>query len=284
MGFSKSVKAWLRLTRIEHSFIAAFAVIAAEALVSKRIEWIFLVPALAAFFITAASFAANDYYDYKSDKTLKRKDRPLVSGEIKPPSAFYAAAALYVLGIALAAMLPTAPALIALAYAAVSVAYSAWLKRLPLVGNVFIASAMAVSFLFGNLVVAPRLNYFVVVFAFMSFFAGLGREFLITLRDVAGDKKIGALTLPMIIGAKRTVILANSLIYVAIILSFFPVVSLGFAFLPFAALIIAADALFVAVVLKTSLDQKPATLRFARNASLWALLVGTLAFASLAFA
>lgn len=285
-SLTASFKAWLRLARVEHSFIVALAVVAAQALVAKRFDWAFLFPALAPFLVTAASFVMNDFYDYKSDKALRRKDRPLVSGAIKRPHALYAAYALYALAIAFAALLLTPlPFYIVFAYAVASIAYSAWLKRLPLVGNVFIASSMAVSFLYGNVLVSPAgaLNYYVLLFCVMSFSAGLGREFLLTLRDINGDKKTGARTLPMIIGAKRTVITANALIYVGVILSLFPLVE-SRLFLPYAALILAADALFVAVVLKTSISQDAAALRFARNASLYALLFGTLAFASLAFA
>jgi len=280
-----NIRAWLRLARIEHAFIAAFAVVAAQALVARRFDTAFLFPALAPFLVTAASFAINDFYDYASDKALKRRDRPLVAGKIKRVHAFYAALALYFLALASAAPLSATAFLIVLFYALLSFAYSARLKRLPLVGNVFIASSMAISFLYGNVLVSPAgaLNYYVVLFCVVSFAAGLGREFLLTLRDVAGDKKIGARTLPMLVGAKRTVVAANALIYVGVILSLFPLMEKTL-FLPYAALILAADALFVAVVLKTSLSQNAATLEFARNASLWGLLAGTLAFASLAFA
>ncbi|MEM0475674.1 MAG: UbiA family prenyltransferase, partial [Candidatus Norongarragalinales archaeon] len=143
---------------------------------------------------------------------------------------------------------------------------------------------MAVCFVYGNLVVAPKLNYFVSVFALMSFLTGLGREFLITLRDVAGDEKIGAKTLPMLLGSRKTVALAVALIYCGVILSFFPLFALPSFFLPYAALIVTADALLVAVIITTWRGQTQAALGFARNASLAALFVGTLAFASLAFA
>ena len=280
---SLKISAWLRLARVEHAFIAAFAVIAAQALVARRFDASFLYPALAPFLVTAASFVANDYFDYASDKALKRKDRPLVSGEISRKTAFYAAAALYILALAAAAPLPKTAFFIILVYAGLSIAYNAFLKRLPLVGNAFIASSMAVSFLYGNLAVSPALNYYVLLFCAVSFSAGLGRELLITLRDMKGDKKIGARTLPMLLGAKRTVILANALIYFAVMLSLFPLVEKTI-FIPYAVLVLAADSLFIAVVLKTSFEQGRETLRFARNASLWALLLGTLAFASLALA
>jgi geranylgeranylglycerol-phosphate geranylgeranyltransferase len=283
-----SFKAWLRLARIEHAFIAAFAVVAAQAFVTKRFDAAFLFPAIAPFLITAASFVLNDYYDFKSDKALRRKDRPLVNGAISRKHALYAAGALYALGIAFAALLPLLAFAIAFVYAAASVAYSSWLKRLPFVGNVFIASSMAVSFIYGGFAVSVSpngaLNYLIVLFALMSFFMGLGREFLITLRDVVGDKKIGARTLPMLIGAKRTVIAANALIYLGVVLSFIPFFALPSLFLPYAALIVVADALLVATVLKTSLSHEKESLRFARNASLAAMLIGTLAFATLAFA
>ncbi|MFH0922685.1 MAG: UbiA family prenyltransferase, partial [Candidatus Micrarchaeota archaeon] len=164
-------------------------------------------------------------------------------------------------------------------YAILSMAYDPILKKIPVAGTVFIASSMSISFIYGNLAVSPFLNYFVLLFAGMAFFAGFGRELLITLRDVEGDKKIKATTLPMLLGPKITVLLANASIFVAIALSMVPL----FYYLPwpYFVLIIISDSLFFLATSIVALKQDYAALSKARNYTLYALMAGILAFATL---
>lgn len=277
------ISAWWRLTRAEHAVMVFIAVSAAQLVTLNgdfnAINWFAGVgPAL----VTLASFALNDYLDLRSDKALKRKDRPLVSGELKPAWALNAAAVFFVLGCALSWLVsPTAFAIVAV-YSLLAVAYDAKLKKMPLIGNAFIASAMSVSFLYGNIVVSPALNYFVLLFTVISFVSGLGRELIITLRDVKGDRKIGATTLPMLIGRRWTVILASALLHVAAALSVLPLFQE--IFLPYVALVGVSDALFLFAAWTVSLSPTDASLKKARNYTLAALMFGIAAFASLAFA
>jgi len=273
--------AWLRLTRAEHGLMVLVAVVASEFIVSKRLSLDLLYPAVGPALITLAAFAWNDYFGLKSDKALKRKDRPLVSGEIKPQQALFFSLALFAIGIFLTLPFGQTAFSITFAYAILSMAYDPILKKLPLAGNVFIASAMSVSFIYGNLVVSQALNPFIVLFAGMAFFAGFGRELLITLRDVEGDKKLKAKTLPMLLGPKKTVLLANANILVAIALSMVPL----FYYLPvpYFLLIIVSDSLFFLATSIAALKQDYASLSKARNYTLYALMTGILAFATLGF-
>lgn len=280
-GFLKN---WWRLTRAEHAFLTAFAVVMAEAIVMKSFSTAFLLPALAPFFIVLASFALNDFQGFESDKANKRFDRPLVSGKIRRAHALYSAMLFYLLGLVSLTYVNTTAFAIGLAFAILSFFYDSLLKRIPLVGNAFIASSMSIAFIYGNAVLTnslSNLNYFILAFAGMAFFSGLGRELLITLRDVKGDKKAGMLTLPMLLGKRKTVILASTLIYIAVAVSFFP--PLYAFFLPYLILVIIADALWLVVTKLVVFGAGADALKRARNYSLYALFLGLLAFASLVF-
>jgi 4-hydroxybenzoate polyprenyltransferase len=273
--------AWLRLMRFEHSLMVLVAIVASEFIVSKRLSLDLLYPAVGPALITLAAFAWNDYFGLKSDKELRRKERPLVSGEIKPAYALIFSLAFFALGVTLTFPFGQAAFAIAFAYALLSMAYDPILKKLPLAGNVFIASSMSISFVYGNLAVSPALNSFALLFAGIAFFAGLGRELLITLRDVEGDKKLKATTLPMLLGPKMTVLLANASIFVAIALSMVPLFySLS---LPYFVLIIVSDSLFFLATSIVSLKQDYAALSKARDYTLYALMTGIIAFATLGF-
>ncbi|MFH1199699.1 MAG: UbiA family prenyltransferase [Candidatus Micrarchaeota archaeon] len=279
--------AWLRLSRIEHSFMVAAAVVASQAVSAKSASIAFnpasfaaLFPALGPFFITAGSFVLNDWFGVRTDAANRRRERPLVSREIARADALKAAVVLYALGLLFAFYAGTVAFAVAFVYALLSVAYDPVLKKLPLAGNLFIASSMSVSFLYGNLAVSPALAPLVALFCAISFLAGAGRELLITLRDVKGDRKIGATTLPMLIGARSTVALANSLFAWAVVLSWIPVFQGAHpAYLLFT---LANNALVLCVMLSVSRRQNPAALKKARNLTLAALVLGIAAFASLA--
>ena len=280
-GFLKN---WWRLTRAEHAFLTAFAVVMAQAIVTKTFSTAFLLPALAPFFIVLASFALNDFQGFESDKANKRFDRPLVSGKIKRVHALYSAMLFYLLGLMSLTQVNSTAFAIGLAFAILSFFYDSLLKRIPVAGNAFIAGSMSIAFIYGNAVLTNSLsnfNYFILVFAGMAFFSGLGRELLITLRDVKGDKKAGMLTLPMLLGKRKTVILASTLIYIAVAVSFLP--PLYSFFLPYLILVIIADALWLVVTKLVIFGARADALKRARNYSLYALFAGLLAFASLAF-
>ena len=161
-------------------------------------------------------------------------------------------------------------------FAFLSAIYDKVLKPLPLVGNVFIASSMAISFIYGNFAVVNELQPIILLFVGISFFAGIGRELIITLRDVEGDGKIGAKTLPMILGPKNTILLAALLFGIAIMLSWQPMQMQYVS--PYAFLIYANNLLLIKSLLLLANKQDGKNFKKARNYTLAAILLGLLAF------
>ena len=278
-------KDYLRLIRFEHSLMVAFAVVVGQAIVEKSFGLHQLLPALAPAFITAGAFALNDCLGYASDKANKRIDRPLVAGKISRKNAWLVSIVFYALGLLSSTLVNQAAYTIVLAFATASLAYDAFLKKIPFAGNLFIASTMSASFLYASSAVTGSLEQFsfpILVFAAMAFVAGVARELLITLRDVVGDRKAGMLTAPMLLGPRWTVIAASVLFSFAIALSLLPL--LQKFYLPYAVFIIAADALFVTSSMRAFIDSSPQSLQKIRNYTLYALGLGLLAFATLAWA
>ncbi|MBI4360183.1 geranylgeranylglycerol-phosphate geranylgeranyltransferase [Candidatus Micrarchaeota archaeon] len=273
------IKPWWQLLRAEHGLIVFMAVVVSQFVVTGRFEQAFLYPALGPLLITWGAFAWGDYFGLKSDAALKRVDRPLVSKKIKPRHALWAGIALMLAGLAATNPVGREAFALAAVYTLFAFAYDPILKKKPLLGNAFIASAMSVSFIYGNLAAQVPLDNKVVLYAAVAFLAGLGRELIITLRDVAGDKKIGATTLPMVLGAKKTVLLSTVLVYAAVALSLVPLLRpVHVAYIP---LVILTDALFLLGTYYALLSQKTDHLNSARQLTLYGMLFGVLAFAAL---
>lgn len=274
-----ALKDWLKLSRAEHGFIVFLAVVVAQFVSTKKLDSEFLFPALGPMLITWGAFCWGDYFGLKSDKALNRKNLPLVAGTINPRHALWAGAFLMLSGVALTYFVNASAFALALAYTVGAMAYDPILKKRPLLGNAFIASSMSVSFLYGNLSATPDLHGAVLLYAGVAFLAGLGRELLITLRDVEGDRKIGATTLPMMLGPKKTVILASTLISCAVFLSLIPL--LRPVHPAYLLAVIATDTLFLTGAYYAVLSQRPENLKKARQLTLVGMLTGVLAFAAL---
>jgi len=273
------VRNWWKLTRAEHGLIVFLAVVVSQFVVTKTITAATFLPALGPMLITWGAFAWNDYFGYKSDKALNRKDRPLVAGSIAPRAALWGGTALMILGVALTYPVSVMAFAIALVYTLLSMLYDLFLKTRPLLGNLFIASSMSISFIYGNYAVSDSIHPHVLLYAGVAFLAGLGRELIITLRDVEGDKKAGACTLPMLLGPKTTVMAAAVLIYGAAALSLVPLLRpVSPAYIGLAVL---TDALFLVSTYFVLLSQKYENLNMARKLTLAGMLIGVLAFAAL---
>ena len=107
----------------------------------------------------------------------------------------------------------------------VSTIYSWKLKTTPLVGNIAVSYLGAISFFAAGLIsisFSQTLGHPVFILAVIGFFGTLSREILKDIRDVKGDRAIGAKTLPIIASEKIARIFANASLAVGIVLLFTP--------------------------------------------------------------
>lgn len=276
--------AWHSLFRSEHAFITFVGVLVGQLLVVRNFSSSLLFAAIGPALITLAAFALNDYFGYETDKVNKRNDRPIVAGKITRQHALYAALVLFAVGLALTYAVNFAVFLLSLFYVALCFLYDNFLKKLPLAGNAFIALTMAGPFIYGNLAVSSNVSSTVALLAAIAFLVGLGRELLNTLRDVEGDKKINAKTLPMLLGAKKTAVLSSLLILAAVLLSLVPFFSTLLSYFPllYAIFLVPCDALLLLTVYKALKSQNVNSLKECRNYTLAALAFGVVAFLALA--
>jgi len=217
------LKAFFRLTRIEHSLFLALAVLVGEIVVTKEIAlWPTIFGVLSVFFIGLGSFALNDFMDYPTDKKNKRKDRPIVNGTISAWAAMVTAKVSFPLGVLFALLVNMNCFWIAVVFSVLAILYSYTLKKLLLLGNMFIAFSMAVPFIFGNYIVSGQISASIQVLASIAFLMGLGREIIKSVQDMVGDKKYGRWTLPIALGKTISKYFAVLYILIAIVMSPIP--------------------------------------------------------------
>lgn len=216
------VRAFFRLTRIEHSAMLVIAVLAAEVIAGGG----FASPIttalslIAPVFISMGAFAINDYFDVKVDRANGRLDRPLVSGALKRKSALSIASACFAAGVAAAALISAVAFAIALIFALLAALYSYRLKEMLLVGNLYIAASMAIPFLFGDFVVSNAVSPTIALLCATVVTSGFAREIHGTIRDYEGDRKVrNVRSVPSYIGIMDSAYLALAFYVIAITLS-----------------------------------------------------------------
>lgn len=202
-----SAAALVRITRPHNAVVAGLTALLGYLVATGTLTVPSLLPAVVVALITAAGNVINDVYDVEIDR-INRPERPIPSGAISLAGAKAYAAALFAGGIALATLTTALCLLIALVNTLILVIYAVWLKRTPGVGNVAVAYLTASVFLFGGAFAGIEGLVQNVSLAAIAFLATLAREVLKDAEDVDGDAAGGARTLPMIIGIRRTGLLA----------------------------------------------------------------------------
>lgn len=279
-----NLSTFCKLARIQHAFMLALATLTAEVIVAGvgglqlQLALLSLVPP---FFIGAASFVLNDYFDVEADKKNKRFERPLVSGKAKKTEALAAAIVLFAVGVASSFFVNSTAFAIAVVFALLAIAYNWKLKDLPLVGNAYIAASMAIALVYGNFVVSSRLTDAVLVISLVAFLAGLAREIVKTVQDMEGDRKARkANTLPFVVGVEKCLALSLAFYALAIALSvsvFFYVKPFAFNF-AYLAPVLAADLLFAFAAVLPIKKQSKENFEASRKYSLRALALGLASF------
>jgi geranylgeranylglycerol-phosphate geranylgeranyltransferase len=175
---------------------------------------------------------------------------------------------------------------ISLAYNLLAILYNTKLKDLPLAGNLFIATTMAIPFVFGAYAYSAAPSLPILAIALLGFVSGLAREILKSAEDMEGDAKArNSKTLPLIIGKEKSVTISAFLFLMFVPLTIAPFMlglTLGAAS---GALLFLADLPILYLAFSLFYKQDNAFLAKARKYSLAALFCGLLSLmlASLGF-
>jgi len=194
---------WITILRPLNLLQAALAVLLTTAFLGE-LEQVgtLLLLVISVILANGAGNVINDVFDIDIDR-VNRPDRPLPSGAISLRGARIYTTIMFVIGVAIAATITRTTLIIA---GPISVtllyAYSAWFKRLPLIGNLTVSLMMGMAFIyvgsaFGKI---PE----TLVMAALAFGFTLIREIVKDLEDMEGDALEQARTLPIAWGETKT--------------------------------------------------------------------------------
>jgi len=140
--------------------------------------------------LSSSIYLINDLIDLDNDrKHPKKKLRPLASGALPAGVAKAAAILLFFLSVGLGFWLSPLFGLTCLAYAALNIAYSFWLKHLPIIDVLVLASFYVLRVFAGvSLIEVQRFSPWIYVFTtFLALFLGIGKRRAEILRNKPGS-------------------------------------------------------------------------------------------------
>ena len=125
--------------------------------------------AFIAFSISASAvYTFNDYHDIEEDRQHpKKKKRPLASGAISKPQAVVIMSVLFVLALVLITSISMQASYILLTYVVMNIAYSSYLKRVPIVDVSTIAIGFVLRLFVGASVTGIHLSKWIVIMTFL---------------------------------------------------------------------------------------------------------------------
>jgi geranylgeranylglycerol-phosphate geranylgeranyltransferase len=153
-------------------------------------------------------------------------------------------------------------------------------KKFGLGGNSLVALSLAIPYIFGSISVGVYGVNLAYLLGLTSFLAGLGREVLKGISDVAGDKVRGIKSVAISSGIERAKQVTAILFLLAVASSALPILAnlLGHAWLVYAALILIPDAIFCYLAAKTLVISQQAESLKLKKIALLGMLLGLLSY------
>jgi geranylgeranylglycerol-phosphate geranylgeranyltransferase len=202
----------LRLVRAHNLVVAAAGVLAGGwmALGGLATPTVLAFAAVAALGFGAAGNALNDIFDAAADRVNRSPaERPLAAGRVSRGVADLCVVGGILLGLGAAALVSGTAVLVGVAALAVLIAYSPFLKRRGVVGNVAVALVAGLPLMYGALAVGSPAEG-LVPWA-LAAWIHLVREIVKDIEDEAGDRLVGRRTLPIVVGGRGAALVAAGL-------------------------------------------------------------------------
>jgi len=233
---------------------------------------------LTGVFICAFSMAVNDVYDVEVDR-VNRPDRPIPSGKVSVAEGTRVSFVMLAAGMACAILSLNPLALvIAAAYAFLSWFYNSRAKKTGLVGNLIVASSLAIPFIYGGAVSRGSIaGSLLLLMALTAFFSGVGREVVKAMADVEGDAKRDVNSLARSRGLAFASKVGALFFLFAVLTSWVPLVT-GLANQVYSFGVVVPDAIFLYLAVTIVARHEPASAYTVKKIALAGMTVGLLVF------
>ncbi|MCG3252817.1 MAG: geranylgeranylglycerol-phosphate geranylgeranyltransferase [Candidatus Heimdallarchaeota archaeon] len=293
---------WIRIMRPFNCFLLTMCAIVGI-MVSNPEEFYSVsdllghLPTLVMIFIggwalSASAMVLNDYFDIEVDKINDPK-RPIPSGEITPKQALTFGIILIAVGILMGIGIDLfenirhgsqfgVSIVTAVICAIMAAAYTKYMKRFSIVGNMAVSIGVWMGFLYGDLVFDFMPEVLPQCMGAAAFFLNFGREVSKGIMDIEGDRENKVTTVATALGSKWTAIIASAIIFLAIPVSIIPIFVAGASWVYLFSINV-IQALVLAVSIWLLIDHKPATIKKIKYVVLVTMLLALIAFSLEAF-
>ncbi|RLG59257.1 hypothetical protein DRN86_04505 [Candidatus Geothermarchaeota archaeon] len=271
------IKDHISLIRPINSFMIGFAVIVGEVIGLKGFPSLNLaiLSFLTGFLVSSSSMVFNDYFDIEIDR-INAPNRPLPSGRVSKGEAITAGLLYGMLGCLASAFIGSLSLAIALIFWTIAILYD-WIgKKLSLLGNAMVSASVAIPYVFGGICV-KKITSTIMILAFMSFLANMGREIIKGIIDVEGDRIKGYKTLALTRGERFASLTAFSFLVTSIFLSPLPY-AIGEMGILYILLIILADLIIAFSALKLVKAKRRNELKRIKRLILLGMFLGLVSF------
>ncbi len=281
-----SFRDWLFLIRPANSIMVGLAVIVGIAVSSlpghqfSNLEsWTSLLGFITGFAISAFSMVTNDVYDYAVDR-VNQPTKSVASGRISLRSAKLYSIPFLVIGLASSSLIGSLNLGIAVIFAFIGWYYNYHGKKLGLGGNSLVALSLAIPYIFGSIALGNYSVNLAYLLALTSFLAGLGREVLKGISDIAGDKIRNIKSIAISYGVEKAKVAAAVLFILAVVSSSFPILAgvLGKGLLVYSVLVLITDGVFCYLAVETLRGKLESDSRRLKKIALGGMLLGLLAY------
>jgi len=199
--------------------------------------WQYSLLVLATVLIAAGGYVINDIFDQETDE-VNKPEKAIIGKHISESKAYTIYASLTITGVACGFVLANSVshpnfAVLFVLIATLLYFYASSLKQIAVVGNIVVAALLAFSvIIIGIFDIVPNtfdINRaqmglaFSILFDYakFAFIINLVREIIKDIEDINGDNSQGIRTLPIIIGFKKTAIIAFVLLLIPTLYLFY---------------------------------------------------------------
>ena len=250
MSVISRIKAVIQLLRLDLSLAAGICVVVGELVALGHFPQLLeiVLGFAVGFFISGSTLILNDYFDLETDK-INAPNRPLPSGIIKTSQVIFLSIITALIGLTAAFLISYLALFVAIIFWIIGFLYNWKLKRTGLLGNLMVSTSVAITFIFGGIVVGNPWNIVVWAFSAIAFFIDLGEEIAADALDMEGDKKINSQSIAIKYGENTAIKISAISFALVVLVSIIPFI-LGWLGIAYLIMILLMDSIIVFSTLK----------------------------------
>ena len=225
MTFIEKAKALLQLIRPELPISAGICVLVGQTIALGRIPAItdLLLGFGLGLFLSSSAMIFNDLFDLDVDR-INTPYKPIPSGRVTPMEAIVFGVVTALIAFLIGGWIAPLVLILSLVLWMLGFLYNWKLKASGLMGNLIVATNVAMTFILGGISVGKGNNPLVWIFAAIAFFFDLAEEIAGDAMDMEGDRKRASRSLAILYGKQAALRISGVLFVVMILLSLLPVV------------------------------------------------------------